>query len=52
LTTPVSQTRGLESKPIDLNWTPGAVTDLQQMRIARSVSQQRAGAEVLAATGL
>jgi hypothetical protein len=45
LTTPVSQTRGLEIEPIDLNWTPGAVTDLQQKRIARSVSQQRAGAE-------
>ena len=29
------------SKPTGLNWTPGAVTDLQIKRIARNASQPR-----------
>jgi hypothetical protein len=35
-----------------LNWTLGAVTDLQDERIARNASQRGIGADVSAATGL
>jgi hypothetical protein len=48
----VSQNWGLEFEPTGLNWTPGAVTDLQDERIARNASQPGIGADVSAATGL